>query len=125
PSCKEGNMSERYTRLFSLPENLHAPGAPILITAGALLLDHQTGQVLAQLKLQNIGPREIRALTVRLDPRDAADRPLGEAAEHQYLDLHAGRDALFGQQTPLPLPNAATRAFSAAVTEVVFADRTV
>ena len=118
-------MSERYTRLFSLPENLHAPGAPILITAGALLLDHQTGQVLAQLKLQNIGPREIRALTVRLDPRDAADRPLGEAAEHQYLDLHAGRDALFGQQTPLPLPNAATRAFSAAVTEVVFADRTV
>ena len=45
-------MEERYTRLFSLPENLYSAGAPVMIAAGALLKDNQTGKVLAQLKAE-------------------------------------------------------------------------
>ena len=35
-------MSERYSKVFSLPENLYAEGAPVVIAAGALLKDNQT-----------------------------------------------------------------------------------
>ena len=42
-------MSERYTRLFALEENLYSDGSPVVISAGALLKDNQTGAVLAQL----------------------------------------------------------------------------
>jgi len=37
-------MNERYTRVFSLPENLYATGSPVVIAAGALLKDNQTGK---------------------------------------------------------------------------------
>ena len=57
-------MSERYSRLFSLPTNLYAIGSPAIIVAGALLKDNQTGKVLAQLKIQNITTNPIKAVTV-------------------------------------------------------------
>ena len=59
-------MSERYTRLFSLTSPLYAAGAPVMITAGALLKDNQTGKVLAQLKIKNISDKAIKGVSVRI-----------------------------------------------------------
>lgn len=118
-------MSERYTRLFSLPENLYSVGAPVVIAAGALLKDNQTGKVLTQLKIQNISNKAVKAATVSIVPMDTVGKPLGEAVSYQYLDLNAGRDTDFGQKSPVALPDAATRAFSASVSEVIFVDNTV
>ena len=47
-------MAERYSRLFTLSNDLYTAGSPVVIAAGALLKDHQTGKVLAQLKLRSI-----------------------------------------------------------------------
>lgn len=118
-------MSERYSKLFALPENLYAVGAPVVIAAGALLKDNQTGKVLTQLKIQNINDKAVKAATVSIVPLDTVEKPLGEAVSYQYLDLNAARDADFGQKTPVALPDTATRAFSASVSEVIFADNTV
>ena len=63
-------MSERYTRLFSLPENLYSVGAPVVIAAGAVLKDNQTGKVLTQLKIQNISDKAVKAATVSIVPMD-------------------------------------------------------
>ena len=83
-------MGERYSRLFSLPENLYMEGAPVIIAAGALLKDNQTGKVLAQLKIRNIQDKEINAATVNVLPLDTAGRTLGGAVAYQYLDISAG-----------------------------------
>ena len=115
-------MSERYSKLFSLPENLYTTGAPVVIAAGALLKDNQSGNVLAQLKLQNINSRRIKAATVQIFPMDTAGDAIDETATYQYLDLNAGRDEFFGQKTAIPLPNAATRSFSVIVTEIIFSN---
>ena len=48
-------MSERYARLFSLPENLYQSSSPVMILAGALLKDNQTGGILALMKFKNVG----------------------------------------------------------------------
>lgn len=118
-------MSERYARLFILPENLYAAGAPVVIAAGALLKDTQTDRVLAQLKLRNIGDKPIKAVTVKVVPLDTVGKPLGEAVDYQYLDLNEARDTNFGAKVPIVLPDAATRAFSASVDEVIFADNSL
>lgn len=115
-------MSERYSKLFSLPENLYTTGAPVVIAAGALLKDNQSGNVLAQLKLQNINSQTIKAATVQIFPMDTAGDAIDETATYQYLDLNAGRDEFFGQKTAIPLPNAATRSFSVIVTEIIFSN---
>lgn len=107
------------------PENLYAAGAPVVIAAGALLKDTQTDRVLAQLKLRNIGDKPIKAVTVKVVPLDTVGKPLGEAVDYQYLDLNEARDTNFGAKVPIVLPDAATRAFSASVDEVIFADNSL
>ncbi len=118
-------MAERYQRCFTLPVNLYAPGAPVLVAAGALLLDTQTNGVLAQLKLQNIGAKPIKSVKVAVSPLDPAGRALGESVPYQYLDLSVARDEQFGQKVPIRLPDASARSFTAAVTEVIFSDNTI
>ena len=59
-------MSERYKGFFALPENLHTEDAPVVIMAGALLKDNQTGRVLAQLKLKNVSEETIKSVKVSI-----------------------------------------------------------
>lgn len=118
-------MSERYTKLFSLSENLYAKGAPIVIAAGALLKDNQTGKIIAQLKLRNIGKLGIRAAKVSIQPFDTVGKPIGDSVYQQYLDIDALRNEEFGQKVAIVLPDAATRSFSAKVEEVAFANKSV
>ena len=118
-------MSERYSRLFTLPDDLYATGSPVVIAAGALLKDNQTENVLAQMKFRSVSPKLIKAIKVSVLSMDTVGRTLGEAKEHQYLDLSASRGAEFGQKTAIPLADASTRSFSVAVTEVAFADNSI
>lgn len=118
-------MGERYTRLFSLPENLYSTGAPVIIAAGALLKDNQTGKVLAQLKLCSISCKTIKAATVSIKPLDTVGLSLGDSVTYLYLDLQAVRDTDFGQRKAIPLPNPATRSFGVIVTEAIFTDNSI
>lgn len=118
-------MNEQYEILFSLPENLYTQSSPVLICAGRLLKDRQTGRKLGQLKYKNICEKKIVALTVRLSLTDAAGRSVGDAVTHTYSDLNVGRDADFGQKVPVWLDTPETCGFSACVAEVIFSDRSV
>ena len=118
-------MNERYSKLFSLPENLYTSGSPVVIAAGALLKDNQTGKIIAQLKICNISPKLIKAAKVSILPFDTVGNPLGEKVEYMYLDLKVSRDETFAQKTPVALPDNTTRSFSASVSEVIFADNSV
>ena len=118
-------MSNRYTQLFLLPQNLYSEGAPILIEAGALLNDSQTNKILAQLKYKNLQEKRIKAMNVRIQPMDVLGNPLGDAISFQYLDLSVDCDEVFGSQTPINLPDNTTRGFSVEVCSVVFDDNSV
>ena len=118
-------MSERYTRLFALPDNLYSTGSPVLIVAGALLKDNNNNKVLVQLKIKNINKKSIKAVKVQITPFDTVGKPLGDIVEHQYLDITAKRDEDFGTKTPIHLPDSASRSFSVVVTEVAFLDNSV
>ena len=118
-------MSERYLKLFSLEENLYIPGSPVLIAAGALLKDTQTGRILGQLKLQSISDQSIKAATVALVPLDTVGNPLGEPVSYQFLDLKGTRDAYWGSQDPIRFSDPSTRAYTASVKEVIFSDNSI
>ena len=115
-------MTNRYIRLFTIPENQYSIGSPLLIVAGALLKDNFTGKILAQIKLKNISQKTIKLVKLLVQPLDSINKPLGKAVEMQYLDLEAVRDSEFGQREPILLPDNTTRAIEVIVTEVYFAD---
>ena len=68
-------MAERFQKLFSLPPLLYTEGAPVLLAAGALQKDSQTGKVIGQLKFRSISPKQIRGLKAELQPLDMGGRP--------------------------------------------------
>ena len=116
-------MSERYSKLFTLSENLYAMGSPVVIAAGALLKDNQTGRIVAQLKLRSISPKVIIGVKVQFCLFDNAGNPIGTPMAFDYLDLSASRDAEFGQKTPIPVAENKARSYSVTVQEVVYADK--
>lgn len=113
-------MSERFTRLFSLPADLYAEGAPLMVRAGALLKDNPTGRVLAQLKFMSLSADRIKAVTVKISPLDTQDKPLGDSVEYTYLDLNVSYAQEFGSKVPVFLPDSATRGFRVELSKVVF-----
>lgn len=115
-------MSERYTRLFSLPQNLGLEDCPVVISAGALLMDNVTGNVLAQLKLRNLSHQAVKAVKIKIHAYDAAKTELNGVDAFSYLDLNVPLDGEFGSQTPIPLPDTATRSFTVDILSVTLAD---
>lgn len=118
-------MSERYTRLFLLPENLGQEGAPVVISAGALLRDNNTGKVIAQLKLRNISEQTIKSVKVKVNAYDTAAEELKGVESFSYIDLAVERNDVFGSQTPIVLHDRTTRSFSVEILSVVFSNGTV
>ena len=117
-------MSERYVRLFICDVPQVQKGAPVLLAAGVLLGDRESGRVLAQIKLQNISEKTIKAVYVRIQCMDAMNVALSEQAEAKYLDLNAGSGSFFGDRQPILLNDASIRSFTLRVTDVMFADGT-
>ncbi len=111
-------MAQRFDRLYELPGGLYAPGAPVLIRAGALLQDRRTRNVLLQLKFYNLDAAVIDALTVALDFPELP----GVTLKRSYTRLDAATDEEFGQEKALILPHRSVRSFRVRVICVEFAD---
>ena len=118
-------MSEKYTKIYSLPSNLYTESSPVVIKAGALLKNNTSGRLIAQLKFCNIQKCHIKLLKVELQCQDSIGRDLDEVITFDYLDLDVARGVDFGSKSPIYLKNEKTRYFSVRVTEVAFADNTV
>ena len=118
-------MAERYTRVFTLENDLYVSTSPLVVKAGALLIDNVSGRVLAQLKFRNIQNKAVKTVKVKIFSRDSLGRALDSETEYEYLDLNAGRGEDFGAKKPIFLPDNKTRSFSLEICEVGFGDNTV
>lgn len=115
-------MAERYSKLSSIEENLYCVGSPVLIQAGSLLKDNETGKILGQFKFKNLSNKVIKALLVHVDAFDVSGRQVAGVSEFQYLDLFAERNVSFGQKIAIPLPDSVTRSVQIYCISVVFED---
>ncbi len=118
-------MAERFERIFLLPNDLYIEGSPLILSAGALLMDKQIAKFLVQLKFKNIGQKTPISVTVKITEMDRHKNPLGTQTEFTYTNLSVSRDEEFGTQTPIFVGNSDTRAFDVSIQKVVFADASV
>ncbi len=118
-------MADRYTRIYIDDKEKYCVGAPIIISACALLNDNKNKNVVAQIKLKNIGEKVIKAVKVLIAPLDTAGRSLGDRITYSYLDLNVKRDEYFGSQNAIPMPDSSTRAIDVKITEIILSDNTV
>ena len=118
-------MAERFQRLYTLEPTQYAEGCPIIIEAGALLKDTESGAVLAQIKMQNIGEQVVSSCKISITAYENNGNKVEGVEGFSYLDLNVGPGVEFGSKTPIFLPDNTTRKFEAVVTEIVFSDGTV
>lgn len=94
----------------------------MVILAGSLLRDNETGKVLGQFKFKNITDKIIKALVIKVDAYDVSGKELPGIAEYQYLDLFVRRDGEFGQKSAVVLPESITRSIKVQCIGAVFVD---
>ena len=117
-------MTERYTRLYTLPSSLYSAGAPVEILAGALLLDNADGSLKCQLKFRSLSSETISRLSVTVTELDENANTVG-TTEYEYSELSVVRAAEFGSRSAIVLSSDSATAFAVAVREVAFADGAV
>lgn len=115
-------MSERYATLFKCVVPQSQKNSPVLLSAGVLLGDKQTGSVLAQIKLQNVSEKTILAVYASLMCVDAMNAPLETATDARYLDLHVKPGEYFADKQPIVLSDTTVRSFTLCVTDILYAD---
>lgn len=118
-------MVERYFRVYVQRERLYTEGAPLIIEAVAVLKDNVTGQKVGQVKFRRISSEAILSVKARVQALDGADREIGKPVEHDYLNLSAQRDDLFGQKEAVPLSEPSALGIKVEVVEVIFHNKTV
>ena len=115
-------MAARFERLYEFPKNLYSAGSPIVVAAGALLKDTQTGNIITQIKFQSVSTKRIKALKLSLDAFDISGNPLQKVEEYQYLDLNIGNGDFFGFNKAVVMPDNVTRVVKIAKITVVLED---
>lgn len=118
-------MSEKFSTIFKCKPNLGIEESPVIIKAGALIINNENKKLLVQLKIQNISEKTVTLTKVKLTPLDSVQRELGEAIFFEYLDLNCNNAEDFGSKKPIPINYPSTRSFAVSITEVAFSDGTV
>ena len=105
-------MSERFTKLYELQKNLYSEGSPIIVSAGSLLKDNQTSNIIVQLKFHSVSTTTIKALKVGIAAFDIAGKEIDGIPEYQYLDLSIQNGQEFGSNKAIVMPDPVTRSFT-------------
>lgn len=115
-------MADRFERLFELPSNLFSVESPVIVSAGALLKDTQTGNIVVQLKYQSVSSVTIKALCVDIAAYDVGGNEIQGKKNYQYLDLAIKSGQAFGSNKAIVMPDVTTRSFAISSLSVVLSD---
>lgn len=115
-------MAKRFERLFQLPPNLYVERAPVILAAGVLSKDNETGNIIAQLKFQSVSEKRIKAVKVSIVAYDVSNAEVQGVTDYQYLELNIDNGDEFGSNKAIVMPVAVTRAFAVGSILVVFKD---
>ena len=113
----------KYTTLFRLDGPYHLGDCPVLVEAGALLKNEKTKRIIIQLKMKNIGERQITACRVCFKIYDSFGSEIEIIPEHSYVDLSVKPGESFGSNIPVYVSKEEAKSYDLSVLEVIFADK--
>ena len=118
------NPANKGIELFSLDCPQYLEGSPVMITAGALMMDRFSESVTVRLKLKNISDARLVSCEVRIELYDARGFVYEHDLFYKFDGLNVPRGKEFGSKVQISLPDNLVRSFDVRVTEVTFGDYT-
>lgn len=117
-------MSEKYT-IVQHEKRLHwLKDCPVLLQSYALTKDNTNNSIFLQCKLENIADKSIKAMYIAVKCSDVSHQELANVDNFPYLDINVQPYTLFGDKTPVALPNNTTRNVRIIPLKVIFSDDT-
>lgn len=116
---------EKYTIMLH-EQRLHClQDCPILLQSYALTKDNENDRLFLQCKFQNTAPKAIQSIDIAVQCSDVFHQQLSNIESFSYANLNIQPDAVFGDTTPVFLPDNTTRAIQIIPLKVVFTDDTM
>lgn len=117
-------MSEKYT-IVQHEKRLHwLKDCPVLLQSYALTKDNTNNSIFLQCKFENIADKPIKAMNIAVKCSDVSHQELANVDNFPYLDINVQPYTLFGDKTPVALPNNTTRNVRIIPLKVIFSDDT-
>ena len=117
-------MSEKYT-IAQHEKRLHwLKDCPVLLQSYALTKNNTNNSIFLQCKFENIADNAIKAMNIAVKCSDVSHQELENVDNFPYLDINVQPYVLFGDKTPVALPNNTTRNVCIIPLKVIFSDDT-
>ena len=117
-------MSEKYTIVQHEKRLFWLQNCPVLLHSYALTKNNTNNSIFLQCKFENIADKPIKAMNIAVKCSDVSHQELANVDNFPYLDINVQPYTLFGDKTPVALPNNTTRNVRIIPLKVIFSDDT-
>ena len=117
-------MSEKYTIVQHEKRLFWLQNCPVLLHSYALTKNNTNNSIFLQCKFENIADKPIKAMNIAVKCSDIAHKQVTNIDNFSYLDISVQPYSLFGDKTPVALPNNTTRNVRIIPLKVIFSDDT-
>ena len=117
-------MSEKYTIVQHEKRLFWLQNCPVLLHSYALTKNNTNNSIFLQCKFENIVDKPIKAMNIAVKCSDIAHKQVTNIDNFSYLDISVQPYSLFGDKTPVVLPDNTTRNVSIIPLKVIFSDDT-
>ena len=117
-------MSEKYTIVQHEKRLFWLQNCPVLLHSYALTKNNTNNSIFLQCKFENIADKPIKAMNISVKCSDVSHQELANVDNFPYLDINVQPYTLFGDKTPVALPNNTTRNVCIIPLKIIFSDDT-
>ena len=117
-------MSEKYTIVQHEKRLFWLQNCPVLLHSYALTKNNTNNSIFLQCKFENIADKPIKAMNIAVKCSDVSHQELANVYNFPYLYINVQPYTLFGDKTPVALPNNTTRNVRIIPLKVIFSDDT-
>lgn len=115
-------MSDRYSRIYTLPDGLHIKDAPISIVSGKLLYDNEQKRKIVVLKLKNLTDISIQSVDVIIKTFNAKCLESDNVTNYTYKNFQVSDCMEFGSKKAIVIQNTDAVSFEVSIQTVRFSD---
>lgn len=117
---------KRFELLYQNEPYVIQEGIPILIENESLIIDHNNNdQLMARFLFRSLTNQSISAIMIDVLCNDIWGKETQAVNDFQILDIKTKRNSIFGQTTPVPIPDQSTRAIRVIIKKVMLEDRSI
>jgi hypothetical protein len=117
-------MAGDYKELFKYNNRLWLSECPVILENAGLFISNNTNKVIALCKFRNITLEKIKAVYLVVTCYGIDGAILNTGIDFVYLDMSVSANGLFGDKTPITIPDHTTRRIDITVKKVIFENDT-